>query len=297
MGIFRSELCDPTEINLNIDFSLSRESCYDSLMVTSRGGIGFIVFRHGTEQEWLRTNNDQIGFALTKTVLEANKDSVYVNIGAWAGDTTIFGARYAKKTVAVEANPYTFDHLKYNEELNQAHIGDVLLEHAYLSDQDATANICIPFHPLSRATCGEDRKCERLELNRQQKRPENFTEVQVPGMSITSLYTKYTLQNITLLKIDIEGGECNLFGENSQGTLQPVDQLLLELHPFLFAKEEFMDYIASLLPIRSILPHSILFDKNGQVIHSFDDIVPDRDHQFLLASKKPFDSSIKQLFS
>ena len=52
----------------------------------------------------------------------------------------------------------------------------------------------------------------------------------VPGLGVTDLLQRFNAPRVDLLKIDIEGGELQLFGPESEQWLDRVDLIAIELH-------------------------------------------------------------------
>jgi FkbM family methyltransferase len=58
--------------------------------------------------------------AVIKNVLSASSKSIFLDIGAWIGPQTLFGANFAKQVFAVEPDPWAFSALNANLRLNPA---------------------------------------------------------------------------------------------------------------------------------------------------------------------------------
>jgi FkbM family methyltransferase len=68
-----------------------------------------------------------------------------------------------------------------------------------------------------------------LHWSRVAEQVDNPTDSSVPSITVDEIIKKFGLNNIRLMKIDIEGGEVDLFGKNTEW-IDYVDEMYIELH-------------------------------------------------------------------
>lgn len=127
---------------------------------------------------------------------EADVPQIIVDLGAHTGNTAVyFHLQYPlAKIYAVEASPHTFSELRENVKRYPA----IIPIFGAVASEDGT----ITFFE-SKSSLGSS-------LRRRSTADE---KVVVPSFTLTSLFERYGLTRVDLLKIDIEGGEENLFVE------------------------------------------------------------------------------------
>jgi len=131
-------------------------------------------------------------------LIQVKPGDIVVDAGAHIGTFTLWAASQNPwgKIVAVEPNAQFFRYLAENVRVNN--LKNVLLEHAAIAREDAG---------------------------------EVFVKsagVRAPTVSFASLFQKYQLDKIDLLKMDIEGAEYEVFEDT--GWLAPVRRCVMEAH-------------------------------------------------------------------
>ena len=132
-----------------------------------------------------------------------------VDLGANVGFSVIHFAEHFPdaKIIAVEPDADNFALLKSNTQ----YYNNITCVQAAIWHTTET------LHLTDLGSCGH-----RVDLD-------NASGVPVPGITMESLIDTYQINKIDLLKIDIEGAEKELF-EHSQGWLDRVDSIVIELH-------------------------------------------------------------------
>jgi FkbM family methyltransferase len=118
-------------------------------------------------------------------------DTTYVDIGAWVGPTVLWAARNGGKVVAVEPDPIARSALHTNAALN---CDNVTIIPAALSATTGTATL------TTRGTWGDSMSTLQ---------PGDGESIEVDTISPADLFAG--LENVSLVKIDIEGGEAVAF--------------------------------------------------------------------------------------
>jgi FkbM family methyltransferase len=144
------------------------------------------------------------------------KDGTYLDLGAWIGPTALYASRIAKRCIAVEPDPFAFDHLEANVLANGSAIE--LLNMAVM-DYDGTVQ-------LGSGNLG-DSVTRVFESNTAPER------INVPCHTLRKLVATANISGPLFIKMDVEGSEefilrdVDFFAEH-----KPT--LYLSLHPFWF---------------------------------------------------------------
>ena len=124
------------------------------------------------------------------------KDKVFIDIGAWVGLTSIYASRKSKHVYAIEVDPESVKELRQNCKYNCDNVTVIDKAIAHVSDKTAFlgANSNLQDRPLNDSTSQvfDTHKEGRFE---------------VTTISIKDLISRYSISNISLIKVDIEGGE------------------------------------------------------------------------------------------
>ncbi|WP_449398231.1 FkbM family methyltransferase [Chryseobacterium wanjuense] len=149
---------------------------------------------------WKKTYDQHLNFL-------QDKPKVIVDLGAHIGLTSIYlSLKYPDaKIIAVEASPENFLLLKENT----SSFKNIECVNAAIYFEDGTVNFG-----------GE-------ELSYNQKISDSGIEIK--AISVESLMKEYKLNQINLLKIDIEGGEVELLRKNNSW-LEKVENIIIEIH-------------------------------------------------------------------
>lgn len=168
---------------------------FDLYLRTFKGDIDIFY-----EIFWKKTYDQHLNFL-------QEKPKVIVDLGAHIGLTSIYlSLKYPDaKIVAVEASPENFLLLKENT----SSFKNIECVNAAIYFEDGTVNF------------GSE------ELSYNQRISDSGTETK--AISVESLMKEHQLNEINLLKIDIEGGEVELLSKNNSW-LEKVENIIIEIH-------------------------------------------------------------------
>ena len=204
-----------------------------------------------------------------------NKDSVYLDVGAWIGPTVLYGAQRAKKVIALEPDKQAFGYLEDNISYNPRIQNKITAINAALTAKTGPQTIYTA-----------DANSSSSLMN-----PHNYTHsYTIKGISLLDIYKKYHLEKIDFIKIDIEGFEYelipDLITQLTQLGLTDIPTLYLSLHRPFYLKELTKKYsslnlgvLAQLfakyeirrktnLVARSLGVYGKIYDENGNKVDS-----------------------------
>ena len=221
-------------------------------------GIKFLSYDKSTDFTELETNGFKIklvglqyGGDLGVFMGEYNvyvKDKVVLDIGANIGDSAIYFINSgASKVIAVEADPFTFDLLERNVELN------------------GLANMIIPFNAAVSEKSGilkiPYRRSSTIGTGANSFRyPEGSAGVEVMKITLESLIEKYQI-NSGVLKIDCEGCEYDaVFGTDGNQIVNAFDEIILEYH---YGAEKIKSILDELCYITEVTPEKKYYNKSS----------------------------------
>ncbi len=150
------------------------------------------------------------------SILDSN--DTYVDVGAHIGDSSLLAASKIKtgKVIACEPTPNIYAELLANIRLNNFERKIIPLQKA-VSDKVGTA-----FFSLEAAS----------EVNHLLLSSKKGKSIKVPTTTIDSLVEKYSLKDITILKIDVEGFELEVLkGAIKSLRSKKIDMILFEVNP------------------------------------------------------------------
>jgi FkbM family methyltransferase len=138
--------------------------------------------------------------------------SLVVDLGLHKGQFSQFVmSEYRSHVIGLEANPYLF------EKLDRFPQGQFI--NLAISNQDLPVVFNVSTNPEASSV---------LEEMAQSFGPS--TKVTVPGITLDSLFEKYSITQVDLLKVDIEGSEFDMLMVVSKETLAKVAQITVEFH-------------------------------------------------------------------
>lgn len=152
------------------------------------------------------------------------KNSTIIDVGASNGDSSIyFASKGASKIYALEPMKESFDLAMENIKMNDLSEKIVLINSAingsggeqqlYISSRDPNANSLEPTMAIK----------EEILIQFDLKKNVNV-------VTISDIIRNYQLPSLTLLKMDCEGCEYEVFKEINKETLSIIDNIILEYH-------------------------------------------------------------------
>ena len=145
-----------------------------------------------------------------------DKDSVYVDIGAWIGPTVLYASRLCKHVYCFEPDPNAYRYLCWNIALNE--LDNVTTISAALGDELAVTQM---------ASFGESLGDSMTSLINKQPKGKTVDVLKFPWETFLDASG---LDKPDLLKIDIEGGEFNLLPAISEYLAAHKPTLYLSTH-------------------------------------------------------------------
>jgi FkbM family methyltransferase len=145
------------------------------------------------------------------------KDGTVVDLGANRGyfARQIISRYGAIRYFAVEANPYLAASLAQE-------VPAIRVRHAAVTDQNTMITLNL------------SRNCEQSSIV-ESVAGEGASQVSVPGRTLDAILRENEIDEIDLLKVDIEGAEVGVFSAVSDDTLAKISQITIEFHDFLGA--------------------------------------------------------------
>ncbi len=177
--------------------------------------------RHGRDF-W--TEFDTGGFEPhTKKVIEeyVSPDSTYLDIGAWIGPTVLWAAPFAGRVVAVEPDPVAYGLLTKNTRM----FANVERVQAAIAPQTGEIGIC------PREGMGFGSSMSRVFFDGIPSMWAPNEQVTVPAFTILDFFTAYELENVSLVKMDIEGGEAEILQTVCPYLAEQRIPFLCSIHP------------------------------------------------------------------
>jgi FkbM family methyltransferase len=155
--------------------------------------------------------------------------STYIDVGAWIGATVLFAADQAGRTIAFEPDPFILPLLKENIALNPCIASRIMLYEAALSTFDGKAALFNNRPGNSGSSLLKTFGYTKEVVQKQ------FAETVV--MDAHPFLDGLDLANVSLIKIDIEGGEYDLVPHIAPLLMRHHPTLYLSLHPFNIASD------------------------------------------------------------
>lgn len=196
---------------------------------------------------------------------------IYLDIGAWIGPTVLYGAQNARQVFAIEPDLKAYNELVSNIGLNSA-----------IKDKIVARNIAITEKTGDFKLFTENFTADSTSTLLSTKEGKDYYIVK--GVSFQELAKEFPLQDVNLIKIDVEGSEYALMASicDVLRNLPKRPTLYISLHPpFLTKKYPSNKILRELLRIRRKLKirysakklneklgfYKYFYDINGNVIH------------------------------
>lgn len=144
-------------------------------------------------------------------------DQNYLDIGAWIGPTVLYAASKAKQSFGVEPDPVAFEAFKKNIKLNPQLEPKITAINKALSYKSGTMKL------YKRTRFGDSSSSLIRTLS------DDFHSVSV--CILKELLSDYQIKNLSLIKVDIEGGEYLLIPAMRKYLKRHKPPLYLSLHP------------------------------------------------------------------
>lgn len=193
-----------------------------------------------------------------------NENGVCIDVGAWIGPTVLYSANIYKQIIALEPDPKAIKRLKRNLEQND--FNNITVIEKGLSSQNGYTNFGGNGDlGNSESTLLINNKNEFLSYKGRHTtyyKEEQDNIIKIKTITIDSLIEEYNInpQNISLIKIDIEGGEIIVVPAIEKFLKKYKPPLFISLH-FCYLREIDIDKILSILfTIYNICYH---FDSKG----------------------------------
>lgn len=137
-----------------------------------------------------------------------NKGGVVIDIGANIGSFSLLAAKYAPLVYAIEPEPHNLEALKRNVELNRKQETIIVCPYA-ISNFKGTAII----NDLGGGSTIKD---------------DGISGAEVEVMNLDNFFTLYHINEVDVLKVDVEGAEVEIILGASKETLQKCKYITME---------------------------------------------------------------------
>lgn len=127
-----------------------------------------------------------------------NKEKQFLDIGAWVGVTCLYASRLSSYVVCVEADPVSVKKLQYNINTNLLDTNIIIEDSAIYHE---SSNVIFGPNKFSLTSQLND-SMSQIKLNKT-----NDSDILTKTITLDEIIKKYSLNNLSLIKVDIEGGE------------------------------------------------------------------------------------------
>jgi len=180
----------------------------------------------------------------------------FIDVGAWNGVLSLYASKLGAKVESVECDPVALEMLMDNYKLNG---GDIFVNTCAISDKDG--------HAVLESHNGDWGNSMSTIIDRH----EQMGRKTVTTMTLASLVElrKIEMDNVCLIKIDTEGGECLIIPSSKDFLTKYRPLVLLSLHSFWFPdfEKNCADIADTIFPIYDVIP-----------IYAYKDIVTIKQH-------------------
>lgn len=151
-----------------------------------------------------------------------DKNSSYIDLGAWIGSTVLYGAQIAKHVYAAEPDEIALSALKENISLNSDLNNITLFEGAVLN-YDGYTNIGAPGGKHKLGDSASSVLYNKI-----------VQEQKVSAINFDSFITKFDISDCNFIKMDIEGAETIVLPVMKNFIQKYKPSLYLSFHPWHF---------------------------------------------------------------
>jgi FkbM family methyltransferase len=167
-------------------------------IIVNKRGIPLLFEKNVTHNEWWSNtyeNWENETFEVFDKYL--NKKQPFLDIGAWMGTTAIYASMNSSYVVAVECDPVSVERLKANILLNKL---DTVIDIETFAIYSDTTEVSFGPNAFSDSSKLND-SMSQIKLSSTNK------DHNIKTITFESIIKKYNLSNLSLIKVDIEGGE------------------------------------------------------------------------------------------
>jgi FkbM family methyltransferase len=184
--------------------------------------------------------------------LDINK--TFIDIGAWQGPISLVAQKYSKQCICFEPDPKAFENLLKNVQLNNFN-NIVVVNKAVSSEQSLKLG-----HPYELGGGGSSYHIEDNELFSKLRTSGDDLTVECDTISIADILKNYKLNpgDISLIKIDIEGYECELLKDQTLKDLKDFGiPMHISMHPFMFSdRTKYFEKMADFFGLHNFIDYS-----------------------------------------
>ena len=149
-----------------------------------------------------------------------NKDNNFIDIGAWVGTTALYASIKSNYVYAIEADPHAIIDFNTNVKLNS-------FNNITLCEQPISNELMIVyFGPYS------SNEIWNRSISQIKKYTTNSLDICMQTTTFSQFIDKYKIDRVSLIKIDIEGGEENIICDvfDYVNTKNPKPSIYLSFH-------------------------------------------------------------------
>jgi FkbM family methyltransferase len=157
-------------------------------------------------------------FAVLSRLLD--REHSYVDVGSWIGPTVLYGAQLARHCYALEPDPVAFAQLRENVALN-----DVEVRSRITLSEHCLASACGPVVLGNKTSAAGGDSMSSLLF------ADDAVAWEVLGVTLERLMEDFGIEDCSLVKMDIEGGEFELLPAMAGTLARCAPTVHLSLHP------------------------------------------------------------------
>lgn len=174
--------------------------------------------RTAIKEVWAREIYSKHGF-------DIHESDIVFDLGGHIGTFTILAGKKATKGKVFTFEPMkdNYNVLLSNVELNS--LSNVVAENIAVSNENGSRVFYLSAPDAGKIGYGTGGHSFFPSKTREQK-------IEVETATLESLMKKHNVDHIDYLKIDTEGAEFDILFSASEETLQKIDKIVMELHPF-----------------------------------------------------------------
>ena len=187
-------------------------------------------------------------FMVLKGLIEP--DSTYVDIGAWIGPTVLYGGQIAARCITAEPDPTAREGLEANLQLNDSVAAKTTVSPLCIAAENGPVKLGAP-HEEGGGDSESSMLCK-----------DGHSTWEVDGVTLEGFFEQFKIDDCSLLKIDIEGGEALVMPAAVALLKEQRPHVYLSLHAPLM--EEPRPAIEEI--IKSLDTYPFLYSNQGKLI-------------------------------